>query len=250
MRSRFQSRVRLRFDRRALPVAVAHLILVRPLTLRAYHFLNEQFGVDDLVKRRLKVATLNDLNDPFELFAVSLTDSAVRRAFRKMKEKLSRTRGLLCFSRHWHNPVQWSHYADRHRGLCLGFDVSDESVGPVTYSDRRVAARIDQLTAPRLLDPNTAISLLFTKFSHWSYEDEVRSFVTLEDRDPATGLYFAQFSGRLHLREVIVGAASTLTRADIQSALGEIAPTISAWKARLAFSSFRIVRQRNERLWA
>jgi hypothetical protein len=53
--------------------------------MRAYHFVNEQFGMDDLVKRRLKVATLNDLNDPFELFAVTLTDSAVRRAFRKMK---------------------------------------------------------------------------------------------------------------------------------------------------------------------
>ncbi|MFL6553709.1 MAG: DUF2971 domain-containing protein [Chthoniobacterales bacterium] len=218
--------------------------------MRAYHLVNEQFGMDDLVKKRLKIATLKDLNDPFELFAVSLTDSAVRRAFRKMKDELSRTRGLLCFSRDWHNPVQWSHYADRHRGLCLGFDVSDESVGSVTYSSKRIAARIEQLRAPRLLDPNTAISLLFTKFSHWSYEDEVRGLVTLEDRDPATGLYFAEFSDRLRLREVIVGAASRLTRADIRSALGDLASTVTAWKARLAFSSFRIVRQRNERLWA
>ena len=218
--------------------------------MRAYHFLNEQFGMDDIVKRRLKVATLNDLNDPFELFAVSLSDPAVRRAFRKMKEELSRTRGLLCFSRDWHNPVQWSHYADRHRGVCLGFDVSDESVGPVTYSGKRIAARIEQLTAPRLLDPNTAISLLFTKFSHWSYEDEVRAFVTLEGRDPEIGLYFAEFSERLRLREIIVGAASKLTRADIRHVLGELSPTVGRWKARLAFSSFRIVRQRNERLWA
>ena len=170
--------------------------------MRAYHFVNEQFGMDDLVKKRLKIATLKDLNDPFELFAVSLTDSAVRRAFRKMKDELSRTRGLLCFSRDWHNPVQWSHYADRRRGLCLGFDVSDESVGSVTYSSKRIAARIEQLRAPRLLDPNTAISFLFTKFSHWSYEGEVQGFVTLEDRDPATGLYFAEFSDRLRLREV------------------------------------------------
>lgn len=217
--------------------------------MRVYHFLNEQFGVDDLLKRRLKVATLNDLNDPFELFAVSLTNVTVRRAFQKMKEELSRTRGLLCFSRDWHNSVQWSHYADRHRGLCLGFDVPDESVGPVTYSGKRIAARIDQLTVPRLLDQTTAVSLLFTKFSHWSYEDEMRAFVTLEDRDPETGLYFAEFSDRLRLREVIVGAASKLTRADIHNALGEIAPTVAAWKARLAFSSFSIVRQKNERLW-
>jgi hypothetical protein len=218
--------------------------------MRVFHFLNEQYGIDGLRKRRLKIATLDDLNDPFELLAVSLSDSAVRRAFRKMKEDLSRRRGLLCFSRNWHNPVQWSHYADRHRGLCLGFDVPDESVGPVTYSGRRIAARIEQLTAPRLLDEETAISLLFTKFSHWRYEDEVRAFVTLEDRDPDTGLYFAAFSDRLRPRDVIVGAASTLTRTQIRDALGEIAPSVSAWKTRLAFGSFRIVRQKNQRLWA
>jgi len=218
--------------------------------MRVYHFLSKQYGMDDLLKRRLKIATLSDLNDPFELLAVSLSDSAVRRAFRKMKEELSRRRGLLCFSRDWHNPVQWSHYADKHRGLCLGFDVPDESVGPVTYSGRRIPARIEQLTAPRLLDEAKAVSLLFTKFSHWSYEDEVRAFVTLEDRDPKTGLYFAEFSDRLRLREVIVGAASTLTRAQVRDALAGLAPSVSAWKTRLAFRSYRIVRQNNERLWA
>src|SRR3954453_9362265 len=67
------------------------------LHMRAYHLVNEQFGMDDLVKKRLKIATLKDLNDPFELFAVSLTDSAVRRAFRKMKDELSRTPRFAVF---------------------------------------------------------------------------------------------------------------------------------------------------------
>ena len=218
--------------------------------MRVYHFVNEQFGIDDLRKRRLKIATINELNDPFEVFAVYLGNAAIRRAFRKMKEELSRRRGLLCFSLDWRNPVQWSHYAHGHRGLCLGFDVPDEAVGPVTYSENRIAAKIDQLTAPRLLNEATAVSLLFTKFSHWSYENEVRAFVTLEDRDPDTNLYFAGFSDRLKLRDVIVGAASTITRAQVRDALGELASFVSAWKARLAFRSFRVVHQKNERLWA
>jgi hypothetical protein len=25
----------------------------------------------------------------------------------------------------WHNPLLWSHYADRHRGMALGFDTDD-----------------------------------------------------------------------------------------------------------------------------
>ncbi len=218
--------------------------------MRVYHFVNEQFGMDDLRRRRLKIATINELNDPFELFAVYLGNPAIRRAFRKMKEELSRQRGLLYFSRDWRNPVQWSHYADGHRGLCLGFDVPGETVGPVTYSEKRIAAKIDQLTAPRLLNEATAKSLLFTKFSHWRYENEVRGFVTLEDRDPDTSLYFAEFSDRLKVRDVIVGAASTITRAQIRDALGELASSVSVWKARLGFRSFRVVRQNNERLWA
>jgi hypothetical protein len=41
---------------------------------------------------------------------------------------------MLCFSRDWHNPVQWSHYADKHRGICLGFDVPDSLLVPVQYT--------------------------------------------------------------------------------------------------------------------
>jgi hypothetical protein len=127
--------------------------------VRVYHFVNEVFGIEDLQKRRLKIATINDLNDPCELFAVHFGNPAVRRAFRKMKEEFSKERGLLCFSRDWRNPVQWSHYAHGHRGLCFGFDVPDQTVAPVTYSDRRIAAEIDQLIAPRVLDEATAVSL-------------------------------------------------------------------------------------------
>ena len=49
--------------------------------MRVYHFLSEQFGMDDLLKKRLKIATLNDLNDPFELFAVSLSHRWRERAW-------------------------------------------------------------------------------------------------------------------------------------------------------------------------
>ena len=220
------------------------------MTTRVFHFLSEQWGLDDLRKRRLKISTLPELNDPFEFLAVSLSNPAIRKAFRVMKAELSKTRGLLCFSRDWHNPVQWSHYADKHRGVCLGFDVPDEAIGPVSYSGKRLEAKIEELTAPRLLDEQKAVSLLFTKYSHWHYENEVRALVTLEDCDPQTHLYFAKFSDRLRLREVIVGVASTTTRAAISDALGSLAPTVAARKARLAFGSFRVVRQNNERLWA
>ena len=218
--------------------------------MKVFHFLPEQFGLEDIRRRRLKIATLNELNDPFELFGVSLADEALRRAFRAMKDELASNRGLLCFSRNWHNPVQWSHYAAKHTGLCLGFEIPGEHLGEVAYSRKRLVVKTESFRDPRQLDIETAKRFLFTKYSHWRYEDEVRCFVTLEDRDPETNLYFAEFSDRLRLRTVIVGAESSVDRRTLQVALGDLAPSVDSFKARLAFRTFRVVRQRNAKLWA
>ena len=177
--------------------------------MRVFHFIDLKYGLDDIQSRHLKIATLNELNDPFELLAINLSDLELRRAFQRMKEQLSANRGMLCFSRHWRNPVQWSHYAAKHTGLCLGFDIPDEHLATVHYSGKRLAVEAEQLLNSRALDEATARQFLFTKYAHWRYENEMRVFVTLEDRDPTTGLYFANFSDRLRLAEVIVGANSS-----------------------------------------
>ena len=217
--------------------------------MRVYHFVNLEFGLDDIRRRRLKIATLNELNDPFELLGVNLANPALRQAFNRMKEKMALNRGLLCFSRDWRNPVQWSHYADKHHGLCLGFDIPDVHLGAVNYSRRRLGVAAERFLAPSQIDEASMIKFLFTKFSHWRYENEIRSFVTIEDKDAETGLFFAKFSERLVLKEVIVGAQSSLSRAGLLEALGDLAPNVEVFKTRLAFASFRVVRQRKEKLW-
>ncbi len=217
--------------------------------MRVYHFVNRQFGLEDIQLRHLKIATLPELNDPFELFGINLSDPELRRAFRKTKEKLSVNRGMLCFSQSWHNPVQWSHYAEKHRGFCFGFDIPDIHLAPVNYSARRLAVEAQTLLNPHEIDEKTAQKFLFTKFSHWRYEKEVRCFVTLEDRHPVTGLYYADFSDKMALKEVIVGAEATMTRAEVSEALGDLAGKVAVFKARLAFASFSVVRQKDERLW-
>jgi hypothetical protein len=218
--------------------------------MRVFHFVNAEFGLEDLRRRRLKVATLNELNDPFELFGVSLADESLRRAFAAMKDQLASNRGLLCFSRDWHNPVQWSHYAGKHTGMCLGFDIPDEHLGAITYSRKRLVVETENFRNPRQLDAETVTRFLFTKYSHWRYENEVRSFVTLEEKDPEKNLYFASFSDQLSLTTVILGAQSSISRAELREALGEFSGKVEAFKARLAFKTFRVVRQRNAKLWA
>ena len=218
--------------------------------MRLYHFLDEKFGLSDIRLRRLKIARIEELNDPFEFASVNLQNEAIRRAFGRMKAEMATKRGLLCFSTKWSNPVQWSHYSDRHRGICLGFDVAERSVGAVSYSRRRLVVELEHLQRPRELSQDYVHQLLFTKYSHWRYENEFRAFVTLDDIEPATGLYFAEFSPDLALKEVIVGARSELTKSQLTEALGSMASEVSLTKARLAFSTFSVVKQRKAALWA
>lgn len=218
--------------------------------MRLYHFLNEHYGLEDIQHRRLKIARISELNDPFEFAGVSFVNDSVRHAFRAMKQEIDKQHGLLCFSAKWSNPVMWSHYAEKHKGLCLGFDVVDESVGPVSYSGRRLAVEVKQLQSPRELPKDFIRKLLFTKYAHWKYEKEYRAFVTLEEYDEDTGHYFAEFSDHLKLRQVVVGANSLITKKQLSEALGDELRHVEQIKARLAFRSFSVVRQRNHALWA
>jgi len=199
---------------------------------RAYHFVSFHHGLDNLRQKHLKISLLDDLNDPFELWAITQPDQRLRQAFRATKETMARQYGLLCFSLDWHNPLLWSHYADRHRGLALGFDVDEQILRRVVYRKTRPALKA--------IDMQVANWLLFTKYEDWNYEQEARVFTSLKDRDRATGLYFADFGEQLTLREVIVGPLCSATAPQLLEAAGSI-EDVEFRKARLAFNSFRVV---------
>ena len=206
-----------------------------------YHFLNSRYGLEALREGRLKISRIMDLNDPFEFLGVDLANREVRRALKEEKERLSTERGILCFSKSWRNPVLWSHYADRHRGLCLGFEIPRRLLEPVDYVDTRwpVPARPDLEFVKRLL---------FTKFCHWQYEQEWRAFVNLETE--IGGHYFMPFSNDLQPRYVIVGDQSSITRAEVARAVKELSWKVTVFKARAAFRSFDVVRNRSGSMWA
>lgn len=215
--------------------------------MRVYHFLDRKYGLDDIRRRRLKISTLNDLNDPFEMLAMTLRDPELRHAFRATKAQMDKRAGLLCFSRGWGNPVQWSHYAGRHQGLCLGFDIPDGQAVKVTYSRKRLPVDRALLEGP---DAEAFMRrVVSTKFSHWRYENEIRLFVSLDERDAATGLWFREFDDELALREVIVGAACDVTRSNLAEALGDLNQSVIKRKARLSFQRFAVVNQMRADLW-
>ncbi len=257
--------------------------------MRLYHFINAKYGLEDLRDKRLKIARIMELNDPFEFMGADLSNRELREALEATKSYLYVKFGLLCFSESWNNPVQWSHYADRHQGLCLGFDIPDIFLDKVNYVDERLpvddfladfealASRlsgemknyIGQLASPdefekkkaeflanvypnRLMDEVESDEdglawvkkIIATKFSHWSYEREFRSFVSLSNKE-SDGRYYYNFSDDLNLKEVIVGIRSCMTRAKIENALGAIAGHVEIFKARADDREFAVVRDKS-----
>ena len=108
--------------------------------MRLYHFIDEKYGIEDLNGTRLKVARISDLNDPTEFLAAELSNEELNVAMEQMRESLSNDHGILCFSKDWKSLAQWAHYANKHKGLCLGFDIPDHCVAKVEYSEQRLIA--------------------------------------------------------------------------------------------------------------
>ncbi len=217
--------------------------------MRVFHFLNKVYGLKDIKDRRIKIATIMELNDPFEFLSLELSHRDLRKAILKTKKTLAKNRGLLCFSKNWSNPVQWAHYADKHKGVCLGFDIPDNNLVPVTYSSKRLIQEAQQIISGGAIDEALMLRLLTTKFYHWHYERELRYFVSLEEKDE-NGFFYAYFSDVLVLKQVIVGGFSNISRTDVAEALGNLNNEVEVFKARPAFKSFRVVRNTNESLWA
>ena len=202
--------------------------------LRAYHLLSAHHAISNLRHRRLKIARLDDLNDPFDLWSLAQPSRELRMALRLYRKEVSQHLGMVCFSLSWWNPLLWSHYGDRHHGIALGFDLNPKKCQRVEYiSERPTLQKVDLQISQQLL---------FTKFIDWQYEEEVRMFVNIHDIDPETQLYFADFGNDCQLREVIVGPLCDLTAPQLSEALGDTNYAgVTVTKARLAFNSFRIV---------
>lgn len=208
--------------------------------MRVYHFLPQKWAFDDIEKKRLKISLIEDLNDPFELMGIDTSDLDVRQALQETRRELGSKNGVLCFSRSWSNPVLWSHYADKHKGIALGFEIPHSPESPilmeVCYVDSPPRHTVEELLAWG--EPEMQ-RLLTTKFTHWKYEDEVRVFVSLEEKE-ADGRYYFTFSDNLILTNVILGVRCEAENAQIQRLICGFQKPVEIIRARLDSTSFSV----------
>ena len=102
-----------------------------------------------------------------------------------------------CFSKRNDSILMWSHYADKHKGVCIEFERPNEGFIDVKYSNKRVSFDIDyavrltlgHIMAKEDIDKNDEVKVekllapYFTKFSDWQYEEEVRCVYLEKDNN-------------------------------------------------------------------
>ncbi|MEN9896865.1 MAG: hypothetical protein RLZZ66_514 [Pseudomonadota bacterium] len=216
-----------------------------------YYFTNEQWALNDIALKHLKVSYIDSLNDPFELIGYRANPQKLKDPF---KEMVSGKFGIICFSQSFESPLMWAHYADNHKGVCLKFDVPEDDCLDVIYSksmekfieeklkDRSLAFKLAVLCNCGLTFKDL-VKILTTKFSEWSYEKETRILIPLNDKEELDdGLQYENFGERLQLKQVILGINNQINRVKLQDFLERnYQEKVEIYNAEASPNEFKVV---------
>ena len=220
--------------------------------MELYHFTPTKYALKAIRDRRLKATELDKANDPFELLPY-------RNETRESFQEYSRCRTamdwvMLCLSKTYKNPLLWGHYADKGKGICLGFDVivNDGSPVPrafeVDYKTDRIEAGYKYCgleEGKEIFFPSKLMPGLI-KFREWEYEEEWRMWGDKAglELNPITGLYFFPFEDRLTLRKILIGPRCEEENIErrLERLIGDYDPKPKIFYTRRSLSAFEIER--------
>lgn len=175
--------------------------MITPTNLFKYRKFDKG-SIDLLLNKELWFATPASLNDPFEgessfsevLEAVwnhyPFPENERKEYIEKIEKQLQKT-GICSFSKTRKNQLMWSHYADEHKGICIGFnegllrpegsfiypiDVTYQAKYPFEEIIERFKyfEKIPGENNKRSIAGDILYSVLSTKYSSWKYEKERR----------------------------------------------------------------------------
>ena len=210
-----------------------------------YYMTSEKWAEVILKERRLKLSRFFESNDPFELNLIDSRDDKRREIVRLLSNYHDRNTGMICFGRVWDNPAMWAHYADKHKGVCLGFTIEPALLSKVDYTDSKIDVDLGPHLPHHGLSAELINKVLTTKSTAWRDEQEWRVLAQLKTPDPGNGLYYTDFGAQVELRAVIIGHRCTWTTDKAVGLIdGYVAAPVRIWKARPAFGRFAMVEQR------
>ena len=202
--------------------------------MRLFHFCPKEYAIKNIASSRLKIATIKQLNDPYEFIVnfysgnTQVSDETVE----KIKEDLNEKMGIVCFSKRSGDPVQWAHYAKNHTGICLEFNVEIKFLLKINYRKHPKAVNADADNWWELFAEATK-----TKFQHWKYEKEHRLIVNLESKNliHENGLKFVPFSEGLKLAAIYLGCNCELYPQEESIVYSNNIPVFNTKKSRNMF---------------
>jgi hypothetical protein len=215
--------------------------------MRLYHYLSYEHGLSAISSNRLKIALLLEMNDPFEQNALFFTDPKAQEKFSAFRKSYNEGTGHICLSRTWSSTIMWSHYADNHRGMVLGFDIPDEYHIQIPYKPGRIDG---EPIVKNILDQDSVspenLKKLMTKHTDWSYEQEHKMTCFLKDAElkllAGRKMYFEPFDETLTLREVLLGHQAKLNNDLLSQALVLGTHDIKPIRTKLAEKTFGVER--------
>ena len=171
-----------------------------------YHFLSSRHAIHDLEREMIRISTLDTLNDPFELMPyLRYKHLEKRKRYHNIRKEISKKYGLLCFSQSWNEPLLWGHYADKHKGIAIGFEILKDEILKVDYNPDPIRKQFE-LTNDSKINEKLFLGLAKVKYQEWHYENEYRILVKLKDCTKINGHYFIQFEDRLKVKEIVLGS--------------------------------------------
>ncbi len=207
----------------------------------AYKFYPANYAIEALKEERLKVSPIDELNDPFEYLSIDMGEKDIRSWAKKFRRIVSDGNGIISFSKYWTEPLLWSHYADSHKGIALGFDIPDYLLYKIDYISKRIKPPLD-------VDENGSSmhklvkQLLRSKHKNWGYEREVRLVRPLKNCISDKGLFFAPLNHTTSLKKVILGARYTSQNyKTLQRSL--VGKGVEVITARAEFTGFKMTPQ-------
>jgi len=209
--------------------------------MKIYHFLPEKWALEALKTQRLKLSRYEDLNDPFELLAMSLEDKASRSIMIETKSKQNEKLRILCCSKRWVSPLLWGHYANKHTGVALELEVPDDSIMNITYAKERPS--LDLAAIRETNDLTGVVKMYTTKYEQWSYEEEVRVQFTKEDFFCDEGMDFHKLGDEIKIVGVVLGPLNETSQEAIENSIPK-GMEIEVTTTRIAFRSFHVVKQK------
>jgi hypothetical protein len=153
------------------------------MKLYRYQPINE-LTISNLIQGKNWVSDPLNFNDPFELRVTEIKNSnnnselvyldEQSRYMRVKYNEIVSSHGVVCYSKVEPNLIMYSHYADKHKGMCLEFNIPSKN----NYKLKKVKYCIEFEKIQFSLDPvifkDEIEKIMTTKSIHWNSEEEYR----------------------------------------------------------------------------